>query len=105
MKHSRAVERKVTSATNLDIERILQYDNVSYDEKIKMYLTASTRYLSATKNSILPWFAPVLGKLFKLSDNVIIFQMKNKRLPKNIIFQNTGFFGTYIKNIKQKRRN
>ena len=34
-KHSRPVQRKVTSATNLDIERILEDDSVSDDEKME----------------------------------------------------------------------
>ena len=70
--HSRPVQRKVTSATNLDIERILEDDSVSDDHKIKMYSTALTTYLSATKNNEMPWFAPIFGKLFKLSENVVI---------------------------------
>ena len=51
MLHSRPVQKNVTSATNLDIERILEEDAVSDDEKMKMYSTALTRYLSATKNN------------------------------------------------------
>ena len=35
-KHSRPVERKVTSATNLDIERILEDDSVSDEQKMEM---------------------------------------------------------------------
>ena len=62
----------MTSATNLDIKRILQDDPVSDDEKMKKYSTALTRYLSATKNSEMPWFASILGKLFKLSENVVV---------------------------------
>ena len=42
-KHSRPVERKVTSVINLDIERILEDDSVSDDQKMKMYSTALTR--------------------------------------------------------------
>ena len=61
-KHFRPVQRKVTSATNLDIERILKDSSVSDDQKMKMYSTALTRYLSATKNSEIPWFAPIFGK-------------------------------------------
>ena len=44
----------MTSATNLDIERILREDSVSDDEKMKIYLTAFTRYLIATKNHEMP---------------------------------------------------
>ena len=39
-KHFRPVQRKVTCATNLDIERILEDDYVSDDQKMKMYSTA-----------------------------------------------------------------
>ena len=35
-KHSRPVERKGISATNLDIECILEVDSVSDDQKMKM---------------------------------------------------------------------
>ena len=62
----------MTSATNLDIEHILEDDSVSDDEKMKMYSTALTRYFSATKNNEMPWFVPILGKLFKMSENVVI---------------------------------
>ena len=48
-KHSRPIERKVTSATNLNIERILEDDSVSDDQKMKMYSTALTRYLSGRR--------------------------------------------------------
>ena len=53
-RHFRLVQMKVTSVTNLDIERILEDDSVSDDEKMKMYSTALTRYLSATKNNGIP---------------------------------------------------
>ena len=52
-KHSRPVQMKVTLATNLDIERILEDDSVSDDEKTKIYSTALTRYLIATQNNVL----------------------------------------------------
>ena len=71
-KHLRPVESKVTSATNLDIERILEDDSVSDDEKMTMYSTALTRYLSAIKNNEMSWFALVFGKLFKLIENVVV---------------------------------
>ena len=70
--HSRSVQKKVTSATNLDIERILEDDSVRDDQKMKMYATALTRYLSATKNNEMQWFAPICGKLFKLSENDVV---------------------------------
>ena len=70
-KHSRPV-KKLSSATNIDIERILGDNSVSDDEKMKMYSTALTRFLSVTKNNEMPWFAPILGKLFKLSENVVV---------------------------------
>ena len=54
----------MTSATNLDIERILEDDSVSDDQKMTLYSTALTRYLSATKNNEMPWFSPIFGKLF-----------------------------------------
>ena len=46
--HSRQVQKKVTSAKNLDMERILEDDSINADEKMKIYSTALTRYLSAT---------------------------------------------------------
>ena len=83
-KHSRPVERKVTSATNLDLERILEDDSVSDDQKMKMYSTALTRYLSATKNNDMPWFAPIFGKLFKLSENFVVSNPpgEEQKIPK-----------------------
>ena len=62
----------MTAAINLDIKRILEDDIVSDDQKMKMYSTALTRYLSATKNNEMVWFAPIFGKLFKLSENVAV---------------------------------
>ena len=38
-KHSRSVETKVTSATNLEIESILSDNTISDDQKMKMYST------------------------------------------------------------------
>ena len=69
-KYSRPVQRKMTSATNLDIEHILEDESASDDQKMKTYSTA--RYLSATKNNEMSWFAPIFGKLFKLSENVVV---------------------------------
>ena len=71
-KHSRSVEKKVTSATNLEIERILSDNTISDDQKLKMYSMALNRYLSAAKSLELPWFAPVLGKLFKMGETAVI---------------------------------
>ena len=62
----------MTSVTNLDIERILEDDSVSDVSSMKMYSTALIRYLSATKNIEMPWFAPIFGTLFKLSENVVV---------------------------------
>ena len=59
-KHSRPAEKKVTSASNLEIESILNDSTISDDEKIKMYSTALKRYLSAAKTLEMSWFAPVL---------------------------------------------
>ena len=69
-KHSRPVQRKVTSATNLDIEHILEDESASDDQKMKTYSTA--RYLTATKNNEMSWFVPIFSKLFKLSENVVV---------------------------------
>ena len=52
--HFRPVQKKVTSATNLDIERIFEYDSVSDNQKMKMYSTTLTRYLSAKKKNKIP---------------------------------------------------
>ena len=43
------------------------------DEKMKMYSTALTSNLRDTKNSEMPWFAHILGKLFKLWKNFVVF--------------------------------
>ena len=73
-KHTCSVEKKVPSSINLDIERILEGVSVNDDEKMKMYSSALTRCLSATKINEMPWFAPILCKLFKLSENVVVFK-------------------------------
>ena len=97
----------MTSATNLDLERILEDDSVSDDQKMKMYLTALTRYLSATKNNEMPWFAPIFGKLFKLSENVVVSKPpgEEQHIRKNIKLLITRLFGTWLKHIKLKLRN
>ena len=71
-KHSRSVEKKVTSVSNLEIESILSDNTIIDDQKMKMYSTALNRYLSAAKSLQMPWFAAVLGKLFKMGETAVI---------------------------------
>ena len=71
-KHSRPAETKVTSASNLEIESILSNNTTTDDQKIKMYSAAFSRYLSADKSIEMPWFAPVLGKVFKIGETAVI---------------------------------
>ena len=61
-KHSRSAEKKVISASNLEIESILSDNTISDDQKMKMYSAALNRYFGAAKS--IERFAPVLGKLF-----------------------------------------
>ena len=49
-KHSRSVEKKMTSATNLEIECILSDNTISHDQKMKMSSMALNRYLRAPKS-------------------------------------------------------
>ena len=49
-KHSRSAEKKVTSASNLEIESILSDSTISDDQKMKMSSTALNRYFSAAKS-------------------------------------------------------
>ena len=71
-KHYRPAEKKVTSASNLEIESILSDKTISDAQKMKMYSTALNKYLSAAKSLELPWFAPVLGKLLKMGETAVI---------------------------------
>ena len=71
-KHSRSAEKKVTPASNLEIESILSDNTISDDQKMKMYSAALNRYLSAAKSLEMPWFAPALGKLFKMGKTAVI---------------------------------
>ena len=71
-KHPRSAENKVTSTSNLEIERMLSDSTTSDDQKMKMYSTALNRYLSVDKSPEMPWFAPVLGKLFKMGETAVI---------------------------------
>ena len=71
-KHSRPAEKKVISASNLEIESILSDSTISDDQKIKMYSAALNRYLSSAKSIEIPRFAPVLGKLFKMGETAVI---------------------------------
>ena len=61
-KNSRQAKKKVTSASNLEIESILSDSTISDDQKMKMYSVALNRYLSAAKSIEMPWFAPVFGR-------------------------------------------
>ena len=105
-KHFRRVERKVTSATNIHIERILEDDSVSEVQKMKMYSTALTRYFSATKNDEMPWFGPIFGKLFKLTENVVVSNPpgEQQQIPEEYQLLKTRLFGTCLKHIKLKLR-
>ena len=76
-KRSRQTEKKVTSASNLEIESILSDSTISDDQKMKMYSAALNRYLSAAKSTEMPWFAPVLGKLFKMGETAVIVPPPN----------------------------
>ena len=62
----------MTSDSNFEIESILSDNTVNDDQKMKMYSMALTRYLSAAKSLEMPWFAQVLGKLFKMGETVVI---------------------------------
>ena len=53
-KHSRQTEKKVTSASNLEVESILSDNTTSDDQKMKMHSTALNRYLSAAKSLKMP---------------------------------------------------
>ena len=65
----------MTPATISDIERILRDDYVNDDETITVNSTALTRYMSVTKNNEMLWFPPVIGKPFKLSKNIVVFNL------------------------------
>ena len=39
---------------------------------MKMYSAVLNRYLSAAKSLEMPWFAPVLWKLFKMGETAVI---------------------------------
>ena len=62
----------MTSASNLEIESILSDNTIRDDQKMKMYSTALNRYLSAARSLDMPWFAPVLGKLFNMGETAVI---------------------------------
>ena len=62
----------MTSAGNLEIESILSDNTIADDQKIKMYSVALNRYLGAAKSIEMPWFAPVLGKRFKMGETAVI---------------------------------
>ena len=68
-KHSRSAEKKVTSASNLEIESML---SDSDDQKMKMYSAPLNRYLGTANSIEMPWFAPVLGKLFKMGETAVV---------------------------------
>ena len=71
-KQARPAEKKVTSASNLEIERVLNDNTISDDQKLKIYSAALNWYLIAAKSIEMPCFAPVLGKLFKIGETAAI---------------------------------
>ena len=71
-RNTRPAEKKVTSASNLEIESILSDGKIRDDQKMKMYSAALNRYLRAAKSIEMPWFAPVLGKLFRMGETAVI---------------------------------
>ena len=62
----------MTSASNLEMESILSDNTITDVHKMKMYSAAMNRYLSAAKGIEMPWFALVLGKLFKMDETAVI---------------------------------
>ena len=62
----------MTSASNLEIESILSDNTITDDQKIQMYSAAMNRYLGAAKSIEMPWFAPILGTLFKMGETAVI---------------------------------
>ena len=62
----------MTSASNLEIESVFSDNTISDDQKMKMYSTALNRYLCVAKSLEMPWFAAVLGKLFKMGETAVI---------------------------------
>ena len=85
----------MTSASNLEIESILSDNTFTDDQKMKMYSAALNRYLGAAKSVEMPWFAPVIGKLFKMGETAVITpppdieekeaeKITNDRIVKNV---------------------
>ena len=68
----------MTLASNLKIESILSDNTITDDQKMKMYSAELNRYLSAAKSIEMPWFAPVLVKLFKMGETAVIHPTSNK---------------------------
>ena len=93
-RNTRPAEKKVTSANHLQLESIVNDNTMSDDQKITMYSMKLSTYLSAPNSLEMPWFAPVLGKHFKLDETAVITHSSNadekeaERMSANRIIKN-----------------
>ena len=104
-KHSGSAKKKVTSASNFEIESILSDKTISDDQKIKMYFTAMNRYLSDAKSLEMPWFAPVLGKLFEMGETTIITPPAGVEEKEAENMTEERIIKRYIRHIRLERKN
>ena len=104
-KHSRSAEKRVTSASNLEIESILSDNKISGDQKMKMYSTALNRYLRAAKSLEMSWFASVLGKVFKMGETAIMTLSAGVEENESEKMTEDRIIKTYLRHIRLERKN
>ena len=74
-------------------------NTISEEQKMEMYSTVLNRYLSAAKSLEIPWFASVLGKLFRMGETAAItppvgVEKKQKKMTEGRIIK------TYLRHIR-----
>ena len=93
------------SASNLEIENILSDNTTSDDQNMKIFSTPLNSYLSAAKSLEMPWFAPVLGQLFKMDETAVITppagveEKEAEKMTKDRIIKN------FLRHIRLERKN
>ena len=72
---------------------------------MKMYFTALNTYFSAGKSIEMPWFAPVLGKLFKMGETTVITPPPDAEEKEAENMADDRIIKKYLGHIRLERKN
>ena len=103
-KHSSSAEKKITLASNLEIEIILSDKTISDNQKMKIYSTSLNRYLSAANSLEMLWFAPILEKLFKMGETAVITTPAGVEEKEAEKVAEDRIIKIYLRNIRLQRK-